>query len=719
MAIIKTNRNWYNVSLLFEDPQPGSDNLFIQTDAHSKTTLNPILNAGIIYTSNGSVIGNEFGYSGVSQHAATYTWRIGGILQLNGETTHVRQQSYAVDGTTRIFGVADKAENNMDISPFVSMDTTYRIKPTQYFTDGVNNMVISTYNYSLSTYIGAAAYNNHYTPFVAKINTTPNDFLNSGYMTMKGTGQGGNTADSYSNFAYITLLNAGNSAWPLYRNPATGNLVWIATNWLNNSASSTTGASWKPAFSAAPTVQAPTAGYSINYTGQFVGASKLDSFSIQLHNSVQYDYYQTFYKYNDASNTTSAPNLYNTAPQPAGQGNTGQYIVDRHNGTVASVAMTGAGAGTSSFTGKIDGNVLTVTAYVSGPINPGQILTGTGVIAGTTVLAYTTSTITTGDRTSTFGGYLARWASKTFTDTVTNTVTNTVGFYTPLIDSTGKFHPLYFSWDQTKDFITRYTDISVYYPAGTTFSTYWAPDTASASSLSVTFGYQRAWYNETFLGNDGRRYLTFMQLHGAGGLFDSNILQRTFVTYQISTSSYRSLTYHSSIAIPSTPKNICWLNDGRTLLAVIAFSATYIYNFNTSTGWVNTVTFPYSFTAIGRDNLGRVWASDTGPTQWGRLHLLSGVPASVAVVSTASSFNYAGTVIPTSFAVDAYDLTGSRMTATVNLSVAGNSIKLTTSSGSTNYFSTLTVVTNTSTSTTVYGSVISNGYSSINTTFTI
>jgi hypothetical protein len=210
-----------------------------------------------------------------------------------------------------------------------------------------------------------------------------------------------------------------------------------------------------------------------------------------------------------------------------------------------------------------------------------------------------------------------------------------------------------------------------------------------------------------------------MQLHGAGGLFDTDPKKRTFVTYQISTSSYRSLAYHSSVAIPSTPKNICWLNDGRTLLAVIAYSATYIYNWNTSTGWVNTVTFPYSYNAIGRDNLGRVWAQDNGPNGYGRLHLLSGVPASVSVVSTASSYNYAGTAIPTSFLVDAFDLTGSRMTATVTLSVAGNSLKLTTSSGSTNYLNSLTVVTNSTSSAIAYGTVISNGYSNITTTFTI
>jgi hypothetical protein len=719
MAIIKTIRNYVDVSLVFEDPQPGSDNFFIQTDAFSKTTLNPIINGGIIYTTNGSVISNTFGYSGVGQNSSVYTWRVGGILQLNGEVTHVRQNPKDYLGTTNVFGVIDRPESNIDVAPFISMDTNYRVKPSSYFTDGINNMVISCYNYSVSSYSGALAYNNHITPYVLKINTTPSDLLNSGFMTQKGDGTGGTTvASGYANFGSLALVNSGGGAWPIYRNPSTNNLVWASTHWYNYPGAMM-GGSWKPAFSSAPTIQAPSTGYNVNYSGQFLGVSKVDGYTLYFHNAYQFDYNHFIYKYNDNSNTYSTLNTYSVAPYPSGLGQIGQYIVDRYNGTVASVAITSYPAGTASGTGRIEGNVLTITAYVSGSFSTGTVITGTGITVNTTISPWTTSTITTGDRTTTYGTYIPRYASKTFTDTVTTTVTNAVGFYAPLIDVTGKFHPMYFNWDQTRDYVARYTDIGVYYSTGT-FSTYWAHDTASSAGLNVTHALQRVWYNETFLGNDGRRYLTFMQLHGAGGLFDTNDKQRTFVTYQISTSSYRSLTYHSSVAIPSTPKNICWLNDGRTLLAVVGAAATYIYNFNTSTGWVNTVTFPYSFTAIGRDNLGRVWATDTGaPAQWGRLHLLSNVPASVAVVSSASSYTYAGTAIPTTFSVDAYDLTGSRMTATVNLSVVGNSLKFTTSTSSTNYLSSLTVVTNTSTSTIAYGSVISNGYSNITTTFVI
>jgi hypothetical protein len=356
---------------------------------------------------------------------------------------------------------------------------------------------------------------------------------------------------------------------------------------------------------------------------------------------------------------------------------------------------------------------MTITSIVS---TSGSTLSLLASNTATTIIGYGQGTNQGGDRTTNFGQQIPKFASKTFPD-IFSTGTM-VGYYIPYLDATGKYHPYYTQWNQTIDSFTRFSDITIYYPPGTSQSTYWSHDNLSASSLTQNHGMQRVWYNETFLYN-GVRYLIFMQLHGAGGVFDSFPLLRTFMTFSISTGSYKVLTYHSSIVVPSTPKNICWLNDDRTLLAVVAHSFTYIYYFNSTTGFQLTTSFPYQYNAIGRDNLGRVWAHDTGPIGYGRIHLLSGVPAAINVVSSATTYNYAGTAIPTTFAVDAYDLTGSRMTATVNLSVVGNSLKFTTTSGSTTYLSSLTVVTNSSTSTVVYGTVVSNGYSNITTTYTI
>jgi hypothetical protein len=709
MAIIKIIRNPINQSSLLEDPQPGSDNVFIQLDQYSKTTLNPVFNAGLVLSTNGTIgTSGVYGYSNVSD-----VYRIGGILQLNGETTHIRHSS---------FNTVNVQANNLDYSPFVSMDKNYKPFPIKYFTDGTNNIVISNYNYANPTSGTQSIYSYCFPVTWAKINTTPSDLANSGYITW--------VASSGGNFGSNVAGGTGCGGFPIYRNPVTNNLVWIAHDYWGDNNQYTSNYGWTPttiigaattpAFS--PSYSRQSVGINRNYTGQFMGPSTLDSYSLQMNTSVQYDYSHYFYKYNDGNNTYITLNSYTTQPYPSGTGGVGTYVVDRYEGSVASTTITGSGVGAASVTGFINGNFLTVTAVASGAIAVGQTLSGTGIITGTTVLAFTTSTITTGDRTSTFGQYIPKFASTVFTDTVTTTVTNAVGFYIPLVDVNGRYHPMYFNWDKTRDFIARYTDIGMYYTATNTttnLSTYWLNDTYSGTSIDAQYGMQRCWYNETFLGDNGRRYLTFMQLHGAGGVADANEKQRTFMTYIISTSTYRQLTFHSNLVIPQTPKNICWLNDNRTLLSVICHNATYVYTWNTSTGWTNTASFPYQYNAIGRDNLGRVWAQDSGFTSYGRLHLLSGVPATVSVISTASTYNYAGTAIPTSFLVDAFDLTGTRMTATINLSVVGNSLKLTTSSGSTTYFNSLTVVTSVSTSTIVYGTVISNGYSNITTTMII
>jgi hypothetical protein len=66
---------------------------------------------------------------------------------------------------------------------------------------------------------------------------------------------------------------------------------------------------------------------------------------------------------------------------------------------------------TSSFTGSISGTTLTVTAVASGAIHAGQLLSGTGIIAATTITAYGTNT---------FGGTGTYTVSVNYNGTGTN-----------------------------------------------------------------------------------------------------------------------------------------------------------------------------------------------------------------------------------------------------------------------------------------------------------
>jgi hypothetical protein len=766
MAIIKTFRNALNVASIFEDPQPGSDYIYFQNDAYSKSSLSPIYDKGLNYSVTGLVTDAfNFGWSNPyaqepSIAVATYfSGRLGGILQLAGETTHIRHHKYSygivsgtssADGSGTLQNVA--SANNLDLSPFISLDTTYKVAPNKYFTDGNNNAVIAWYHYATPNVAGSYyAKRAIYTGYIIKAGTSPSDLASSNFFNKSQYAQQDSGLASWGTDVSGTGVYGGVHGFPLYRNPSTGNLVWQTTYFWSdgtgnyyNRPGAMIGTAWTSPLTASPTRQTATnngqgidpfnslvfggqsnAGTTQNSTGHFLGVSSRDSQSISVHIPTPLDHAAYFYKYNDLQNSTTLINYYNWVPLPAGLGGTGAagtgtYLIS-NSMTVANTLtyITGTLTGNNgTWYGRIEGNVMTVTSGTTGVgVVPGQVISGTGITAGTTVLAYTTSSLYTHTGAFASGVYATpRMPSKTFTDT--SAVTN-IGFYIPRFDSTGTYQPLYYIWNKNTDFITRYPDVYITYPPNTNFTTYWAHDSYGPHLYDNAQILMRVNFNETFVSSTGTRHLILGKLHGAGSLYDSTPLQRSFIVYTVDPTNYKKLSFHQSLIIPSTPKNICWLNDDRTLLAVVTHNVTFTYYFNPYTGFQLTGTFPYQYNAIGRDALGRVWAQDAGPGGYGRIHLLSGVPATITVTANTSTYNYSGTAIPTTFALDAFDLTGSRMTATVVLSVAGSSLKLLTTSSSNTYLTSLTTTTNMSTSTTIYGTVISNGYSSITTTLTI
>lgn len=324
-----------------------------------------------------------------------------------------------------------------------------------------------------------------------------------------------------------------------------------------------------------------------------------------------------------------------------------------------------------------------------------------------------------GARTSPVGGTFGpKFSSRTFTDPNTTQT----GWYTPYFDTAGNIAPLYFNWNRVSDTFTRYANVTTTYTSGAQ-STYWQPDQTTNSSVSVNYGMQRIHYVESFVFS-GTRYVTLMQLHGAGGIYDGNVQQRTFMTYSVSSSDYTKFTFHSAATIPATPKNVVWLNDARTLLGVVTHSYFYVYNFggttgNAALGWSQTASLNYQFNAVGRDSLGRIWAADNGPLVGGRLHILSGsVPTSITVTPAANSYNYSGTTLSTTYNVDSYDITGARVAANVTLTVNGNSIRFYTTNIQVTT-SNITVTTSASATTVVNAAVVTSGTSTITTTVTL
>ena len=686
MTILRTNKYSVNLPTIIEDPTPGADLIFFQNDAHKSSTLDVIFNGTISY----NVAGTGYSFWGTSNYqTSTDGWWWQGALILNGEVTHCKHLSSTLNDY----------RNNLDHSPWASMDLTNKIKPIQYYTNGTNNLVQSFQNIQ-----GTTAANN-YVRFFRRQNTTNN--LNFGNPTYNATDSG--------------AIATGYTAFPVYRNTITNNIICIGNyNATGYHPGAYAGLNLSGAFTVAtPTISNVTA--VANASCQFIGVSSVNGQSLMLHNDVSTDYTQTIYRYNDATNLSPAVNTYSVAPRELSTASgLGAYLLsNRHETVTGSITITGTNAvslATFSVTGYVVGKVLNVTAVASGALNTGTTIYGTGIITGTTIIATGTNV------TSSIGGirpapFLPKYASSTFVDLSTSTAMR--GFYVPYFDTAGTYQPFYYQWNQTIDNFVRNQDIKVVYATGTNMLTYWAAETTSLTSVNAIYGSQRAWYNESFIYNNNR-YLTFMQLHGAENAMYGADKQRTFMTYSVDTSTYKTLTYHSSVTIPTTPKNIVWLNDARTVLGVFGHSAFWIYIF-TAAGWTLNRTEPYQFSAVGRDALGRIWGMDSGPLAGGRAHLIisdtNTIASTVSLVPSVSVFNYTGTNQLFTIALDAFSSTSTRIATSVTLTVTGNSLRIL--DGASNQYTSYTTSTSASTSTILNAVIIAAGPSSITTTINL
>ena len=682
MTILRTNNYSVNYPTIIEDPTPGADLIFFQNDAFKSSTLASKFNTTISY----NVAGSGYSNWGTSNYqTSTDPWYWQGTLILNGEVTHCKHLSVAVDNY----------RNNLDYSPWSSMDLNNKIKPIQYYTDGTtNNLVQAFYNSQ-----GTTAANN-YVRFLRRQNTTNN--LSVGNPNYNGDASG--------------AIATGYTAYPVYRNTVTNNIICIGNhNTTGYHPGGHPGFNLGSAFSVTTPAPLFVTGVA-NVLCQFIGVSSVNNGqALMLHNNVADDYTQTIYRYNDSTNVSTTLNSYTLAPATLSTTTLlGSYLISNyHNTATGSITVT-CTSPSATVTGYIIGNVLNVTAAVApNYVLIGKTISGTGVIVGTTITATGTNV------TSSIGGirvapFLPKIASSTFVDLSTSTSVR--GFYVPYFDVNGTYQPFYYQWNLGTDNFVRNQDIKVVYSSGNML-TYWAAETVSSTSVNRIDGMQRARYNESFIYN-GVRYLTFMQLHGASAAMDANALQRTFMTYTVNTATYKTLTYHSSVTIPTTPKNIVWLNDARTLLGVFGHSAFWIYNF-TSAGWTLTRTENYQFSAVGRDSQGRIWGVDTGPLGGGRIHLITAdaVPATISLVPSASVFNYTGTNQLFTFALDTLTSTGTRMSTNVTLTVTGNSLRIL--DDASNQYTSYTTATSTSTSTIVNAAIIAAGPSSIATTINL
>ncbi len=243
-------------------------------------------------------------------------------------------------------------------------------------------------------------------------------------------------------------------------------------------------------------------------------------------------------------------------------------------------------------------------------------------------------------------------------------------FYRPWFDSYNNFHPVVVTWDQTTDTFAREDDVTI---TGDLSSVHSNISGISDESATPTCAADNYTLNETFV-SGGVRYITVMHFQYQDCLDEGS---RTWVTYSIDSANPKAFTYHSSVTIPITPMNIHWLNDSRTLMAVLTGGNTYIYAFNASTGWSLASTITDKIVEIGRDSLDRIWyvtQSDVD-THFTSIHLLTpSLPVTVTIEPASTDYTYAGSPINTTLALNAINASGARISTNIKVVIEGASM---------------------------------------------
>ena len=291
---------------------------------------------------------------------------------------------------------------------------------------------------------------------------------------------------------------------------------------------------------------------------------------------------------------------------------------------------------------------------------------------------------------TTAGGHAGARTSATASTTVANhfftpskfhdlATATTKAFYLPCFDANQNYYPHYFTWDTTNDTVTRFSDTT---PRNTADSAAYA----SSADFNNFAGSQWGWYNsskssicfnETFFWTaTSTRYMLLGVVTGRTDANDGNDTARTFVTFTIDGSDPKKILFHSKFIVPATAKNIVFLNDARTLLAVVMSNQTNLYSFTPATGFALATELPLKVWAIGRDRQDRMWAATAGiSSDFADLHLITpSLPVTVNIVPASSTYNYTGTTLNSNFTLATLDTTGARVSTDVTLVIDGSTI---------------------------------------------
>ena len=287
---------------------------------------------------------------------------------------------------------------------------------------------------------------------------------------------------------------------------------------------------------------------------------------------------------------------------------------------------------------------------------------------------------------------------------------------------------LLLKWNKASDTFEVST-CSFTFPGATTFDDYltYISRPVASSGLGT-----RGLLNAQITVSGGNYYLSMYYTHSTTADLASRTLQteKNVLSFQIDSTDFSTLTYHSSSNFPVL--SCVNANINNTKLLAIQDSSTVIYDWSNATGWGASATEAGIFTNVGQDQSGRFWGISVNSNQFStlpntgysgetykeivsQLHILSSdLPSSVSIVFQDSTITYSGTTVSANLIVNAYDSSNNRVAKSVTLKITGNNAVFASNSGKT-----LTTTTSAGGDTTVVVSITGAGFVNISGSFAI
>jgi len=362
----------------------------------------------------------------------------------------------------------------------------------------------------------------------------------------------------------------------------------------------------------------------------------------------------------------------------------------------------------ATFENRVD-NIFTAESYdvSSGTIN--------------TVATITKSNITTA---SAAVKVMLRARASQFIDSPISGETDICYAYYPVANESFEISFLYLQWDKSSNSnagsLTA-NNCSMVYPSGsvTDYLTY--PLTSSDNLGAMTRS------NLFITEVSGSYYLHYLPSYSSpAGVARQSATAKNMVSYQIDSTDFSSLTFHSSIQVNAF--DFVHLNTDRNKIAVVTSGELKIYTWNN--GWSETASEPGDFVGVTQDSSGRIIglsskADNTTAVSNSidstfavidhKVHLIAdALPSTVTIDFANTSLTYSGSNISTSVNVNAYDSSSARIAKSVQLKIDGANAQFTSNSSTS-----ITVTTTTTTDTNVPITVSGPGPISISAAFSL